>query len=158
MIQARVMNLLLSDQFAEDIICFHREAFAFFLERELLRAQRYSSFLTHVLFHIDDRLGDPDDVELLAGCIHENLRHTDILGSLDRETLAVLLLNCKAGNAEQIIQRLKVEFSARTAGLKTPRVRVSSVVFPTEANSPEAVLRLAIDRLHRPNGESLFLH
>lgn len=152
------MDRLLTDQFTHDLLCFHREAFSFFLERELLRAQRYSSFLTHVLFHIDDRTADLDDVELLAGCIHENLRRTDILGSLDRDTLAVLLLNCKAGNAERVVQRLKVEFSARTSGLKTPRVRVSSVVFPTEANSPEAVLRLAAERLYRPNGESLFLH
>lgn len=158
MVQVQVMDRLLSKQFAHELLCFHRDAFSFFLERELLRAQRYSSFLTHILFRIDNRGIDREDVELLAGCIHENLRHTDILGSLDRETLAVVLLNCKAGNADRVVQRLKVEFSARTSSLKTPRVRVSSVVFPTEANSPEAVLRMAAERLDRPNGDSLFIH
>lgn len=152
------MDPLLSNQFSQDFICFHRDAFSFFLERELLRAQRYSSFVTHASFRIDDSSANLDDLELLAGCIHENLRRTDILGSLDRDTLAVLLLNCKTGNSDPVVQRLKVEFSARTSGLKTPRVRVSTVVFPTEANSPEAVLRLAAERLYRPNGESFFLH
>lgn len=130
--------------------CFEKETFLYFLERELTRAQRYGEFVGLILLDIHQQGGIEEGVPCDAAVefLNRNLRKTDYVGALTESLLGIILLNSKPENTRRAVERLKSE-SLLYLMRRCPEaeLRASSAVFPAEANSLDALLSMARERL-----------
>lgn len=132
--------------------CIKKDAFFYFLRNEVTRAERYGFFVSLIVLKIDTAGLPPRAVgsatSEVAGFLSSQLRETDYVGYLDKQTLGVILLNAKPENTRLVMQRLRNSlFQAGIAKFKDQDLRVASVVYPTETNSFPALYERALERL-----------
>ena len=102
----------------EDTGLLKREAFLDVLEKEIARSRRHKTCATVCLLDItnhnhrlpSDQLAAEHLMDRAAAVLSDSLRNIDILGRFDTRTLAVLLVQTTAANAQKICRRLQRAF------------------------------------------------
>ena len=128
----------------------NRDLFLFILDIEVKRARRYQNFLCLVLFKIN-QLSKEGDREGLKACygtlsdlLMEEIRDSDIIGSLELDKLALLLpyADVKAG------ARVKSRFedALKYCGFKSRGVEVmiNQVCFPVNGSDTMELIKGAL--------------
>jgi Diguanylate cyclase, GGDEF domain len=126
-------------------------AFEFVLDSELKRAVRSQNFLTLVIVEAsrewDGVLVTVDDGTLLevAQVIAKDMRDTDLIGRIDRGTMAVVLLDADFDDSTRVIDRIvsridDYEFT------NTLRIAVGAACYPTHAVDAVSLKRQAMSR------------
>jgi len=126
-------------------------AFEFVLDSELRRAVRSQNFLTLVIVEAsrewDGVLVTADDGTLLemAHVIAKDMRDTDLIGRIDRGTMAVVLLDADFNDSTRVIDRIvsridDYEFT------NTLRIAVGAACYPTHAIDAVSLRRQAMSR------------
>ena len=128
------------------IECFNSEGFEFFLTRELAESMRYAYFSAFSLFRVNG-VEDGEGLERLARCLTRNVRKTDFVGRVDQDTIGIILQHATVDSAAQVLERLKRELINVFGGRHIETIRDAVAVFPTEANTLEALKDLAWSRL-----------
>lgn len=108
-------SLYLSCSLDEDTGMLNREAFLNSLDNEIRRALRFNAPMSLCLLEFDD-IGNefgasPLDAERffceMAATVSDSFRKIDIVGRLDRSTVAVILVRTMASSIDDILGRLK---------------------------------------------------
>jgi GGDEF domain-containing protein len=152
------MNLRFTDRLSPvlephvptNLVCFTSQIFHFFLDRELVEAERYGNYTAFLLFRIDeaDAHSDHGAIQELIKCVSGNIRETDYLGSVDSRTIGVILKNATVESTARVVERLGDEISlCLTHDERATEFEISSAVYPTEANTYDSLTSLASDRL-----------
>jgi len=125
--------------------CFNSDFFKFFLERELAESNRYGYFSGYALFRMDE--ADDEAIKKLVRCLSSNVRNTDYVGLLDGQTVALILQHASVEATSSVLHRLEGEVSSVLPPRDGHAIRGSYAVFPTEANTQDALTSLAERRL-----------
>ncbi len=134
-------------------ILLHPGIFLSFLDKNLARAERYNHFVSILLFKPEglQRLRQDSGLDRLARALANNVRKSDSVGSIQKGTLAVILLHSSINGAEIVLERLKFEGLIGLSGEpQKVDLKGSYAVYPSEANSLESLCDLAIQRLAEP--------
>jgi hypothetical protein len=126
-----------------------RDLFLFLLDMEVKRARRYQNFLSILILKlVRNSLGNSDEgleacYSMLVGLLNEEMRESDIIGSLAEDGLIVLLpyADITAGS----IVRNRFEALLKYYDLKGNgyEVSVRQVGFPTNGTSSIDLIRKA---------------
>jgi GGDEF domain-containing protein len=128
-----------------------RAAFAFVLESELKRADRYQNYLTLVTVETwrewEEMTVTADDgtLEEVAGVIRREIRDTDMVGHSDVGMLCLMLLDANFEQSAGVIERLITRIQA----YKFPtalRIAIGAACYPTHAIVAESLKRQALSR------------
>jgi len=129
-----------------------RQFLLFLLEKELSRAERYNHFASFLLFRIE---GLPKKEEApalgrLAKALANEVRHSDYVGTMDNETLGVIVPYASVETAPKVLERLRSESLLCLSEIhRKLDLKTSFVVYPAEADSLEPLVDLALRRLRR---------
>ena len=135
------------------------------LELELARAQRYEHGLSLIFLDIDDfknvndTLGHPEGDRVLrelAKLVHATLRGTDLAGRMGGDEFAVILIESDERASGHFLARLMDGIDELVAkGDLPPGFGVSPGVahFPSEAADPDALFRVADERLYEAKAQ-----
>jgi len=134
------------------LVCLDRQLLLFLLEKELSRAERYNHFASFLLFRIEGlpKKKEASALGRLAEALANEVRGSDYVGTTDKETLGVIVPYASAETAPRVLKRLRSESLLclsqvhRKLDLKT-----SFAVYPTEADSLDTLVDLALRRLRR---------
>jgi len=126
-------------------------AFEFVLDGELKRAVRSQNFLTLVVVETarewEGVLVSADDgtVQEVAQLIGRDVRDTDLLGHIDRGTIALVLLDTDFEHSTQVVDRIvsRIESYEFPTAL---RIAVGAACYPTHAVDAESLKRQALSR------------
>ncbi len=133
-------------------VCLDRQFLLFLLEKELSRAERYNHFASFLLFRIK---GLPKQEEApalgrLAKALANKVRHSDYVGTMDHETLGVIVPYASVETAPKALERLRSESLLCLSQIhRKLDLKTSFVVYPAEAESLEPLVDLALRRLGR---------
>jgi GGDEF domain-containing protein len=128
----------------------HRDLFLFLLDLEVKRARRYQNFLCLMLFKIkqfsqeDNRGGLKACYQALRGLLMEEIRESDIIGSLESDKLVVLLpyADAKAGAHVQFrFEDALKYYDFKSKGLE---VMIDQVCFPINGADTMDLIRRAL--------------
>ena len=130
---------------------YKKPFFMYFLKHEAARAERYNSFFSLLLLQVqgDSPYSQPE-LDYLTFLLGNHVRGTDHLGTLGRGALAVILLNASREGSLIVLERLTADLGLNASSELREKLRLSFAVYPTEANSAEALHALAWDRLPDP--------
>jgi diguanylate cyclase (GGDEF)-like protein len=138
----------------------NHQAFTRELELELERSGRYEHGVTLVFFDFDhfkqinDTMGHPEGDRVLrqvAELLRGALRRSDLAGRMGGDEFAAFLVETDETAGGTFLQRLHEQVDALIVDGKLPaRVTVSAGLahFPSEADSAEALFKLADQRLY----------
>ena len=139
----------------------NHQAFTSALEQELERARRYRHPLALAFLDIDrfkrvnDTLGHPEGDRALrrvAMLLRENVRVSDIAGRMGGDEFAAALVETDEDGAARFVERVGERVDELVAAGELPRgFRISAGVahFPAEAETADALFRLADARLYQ---------
>jgi GGDEF domain-containing protein len=140
-----------NDLFVEGSRLLTPSAFEVVLSGELKRAVRSQCFLTLVLLETRrewDGLEMPADegsVKEVAQVIGREVRETDPIGTTDKGSLAVVLLDADFDSSTRVIDRLVTRID--NYDFPTPlRISVGAACYPTHAVDAESLKRQALSR------------
>jgi diguanylate cyclase (GGDEF)-like protein len=150
----------LADQARRDPLTslLNHQAFSEALDDEVERAARYDHGLTLVFFDVDhfkevnDTLGHIEGDRVLrrvADVASTNLRSSDLAGRMGGDEFAVLLLQTDKHGGDRFLQRFRRGLDELRAKGDLPEgfsVSAGCAHFPTEAGTPEGLLRLSDHR------------
>lgn len=145
-VNARIASIL-DGSFGWEVACFNPDGFYYCLARELAEAMRYGHFAGFLLFRVESRNGG-DEVHRLVRFLGRNVRDTDFIGLLDGRTVGVILQYATVENTRRVLQRLRGEIRNWFPD-EEPPIHAALAVFPSEANTLEALQVLAQDRLEQ---------
>ena len=77
------------------------------VQREKRRAERSKSPISLVSYRLEEDAQDPYQLERLLAALHGSKRETDVLGHVNKGTVAVLCPNTDEAGAQSFIQKLK---------------------------------------------------
>jgi hypothetical protein len=126
-------------------------AFAFVLDSELKRADRYQHYLTLLTIEACREwegmtvTADDGTLEEVARVIRREIRDTDMVGHADKGTLGLMLLDADFDQSARVIERL----IARIENYKFPttlRIAIGAACYPTHAIVAESLKRQALSR------------
>ena len=126
-------------------------AFAFVLESEIKRADRYQNYLTLVTVEACREwegmtmTADDGTLEEVAGVIRPEIRDTDMMGHTDRGTLGVMLLDADFEQSARVIERLTPRIQAYTFP-NALRIAIGAACYPTHAIVADSLKRQALSR------------
>jgi len=131
------------------IHCIKRENFLYFLEQEVMRAERYHFYVSLLLIRSNG--ADQHSLEELANFLSTQLRTTDYLGIIDEITIGIIILNAKSENSQIVLERLKSDFlrAGSRRGPAAKKLAAALAVYPTEANTLRSLYATALKRLGR---------
>lgn len=131
------------------IPCIKRDNFLYFLEQEVVRAERYHFYVSLLL--IRSHGADHQSLEELADFLSTHLRITDYLGIIDKITVGIIILNAKPENSRVVLERLKSDFldGRNKSGTAKKKLVAALSVYPTEANTLKSLYSTALRRLDR---------
>jgi PleD family two-component response regulator len=118
----------------------NRDLFLFLLELEVKRARRYQNFLCLMLFKINSfpKEGNGGDLkacyQTLSDLLLEEVRESDIIGSLELNKLMVLLPYADGKAGAHVKSRLEVAlkyFDFKSKGLE---IMIDQVCFPVNGS------------------------
>jgi hypothetical protein len=126
-------------------------AFEFVLDNELKRAVRSQNYLTLVAVEASREwegmtvTADEGTMQQVAQLIGREVRDTDLLGHIDKGTLAVVLLDSDFDHSTHVIERLVSRIESYE--FPTPlRIAVGAACYPTHAIDAESLKRQAMSR------------
>lgn len=128
----------------------HRDLFLFLLELEVKRARRYQNFLCLMLFKIKrfPEEGDGGDLkacyQTLSDLLVEEIRESDIIGSLELNKLIVLLPYADVKAGAQVKSRCEVAlnyFDFKSKGLE---ILIDQVCFPVNGTDTMDLIKKAL--------------
>ncbi len=123
------------------------------LEREALRAVRYSYFLSVLLMQLDQG-GDLRTMAMMAGLVGRSLRRTDLIGRIRSDRFSAILHHAEPegiGRAGERIRRGAAALCShpRSKGRSGRTVSIGGVCFPAHTSEPLSMLTLADTLLKR---------
>lgn len=133
-------------------VCLDRQFLLFLLEKELSRAERYNHFASFLLFRIEGlpKKEQATSVGRLAKALANEVRHSDYVGAMDKETLGVIVPYASVETAPKVLKRLRSESLLCLSQIhRKLDLKTSCVVYPAEADSLEPLVDLALKRLRR---------
>ncbi|GAB4124916.1 MAG: hypothetical protein Kow001_21540 [Acidobacteriota bacterium] len=145
-VNARIASIL-DGSFGWDVACFKPDGFYYCLARELAESMRYGHFAGFLVFRLESRNGG-DEIHRLVRFLGRNVRDTDFIGLLDGRTVGVILQYATVENTRRVLQRLRSEIKSCFPD-EEPRIHAASAVFPSEANTLDALQGLARERLEQ---------
>ncbi len=143
-VNARIASIL-EGSFGWDVACFNPDGFHYCLARELAESMRYGHFAGFLVFRVEGCNGG-DEVHRLVRFLGRNVRDTDFIGLLDRRTVGVILQYATVENTRRVLQRLREEIRGWFPEEEI-QILAASAVFPSEANTMDALENLAQERL-----------
>jgi hypothetical protein len=126
-------------------------AFAFVLESEIKRADRYQNYLTLVTVEASREwegmtvTADDGTLEEVAGVIRREIRDTDMVGHTEKGILGLMLLDADFDQSARVIERLL----SRIQAYEFPnalRIAIGAACYPTHAIVAESLTRQALSR------------
>ena len=146
------LGSLLQPGFSQDLFCFAPSSFFYFLERDLIQSERYGNYAAFLLCRVGPgQNGQEQQTKEVVRCLSRNIRATDALGMVDDRTVGVVLQNATVPNTCKVAERLKEEVSLHLRAFDNSADWILSfAVYPTEANTFEALRSLAESRLDQP--------
>ena len=150
----------LADQARRDPLTglLNHQAFSDVLARELERAERYGHGLTLIFVDLDrfkqvnDTLGHMEGDRVLhrvASAASSLLRGSDVAGRMGGDEFAVLLLEADKNAGDRFLRRFRAGLSELVGREELPEFfdySAGTAHFPTEAETADALLRLADTR------------
>jgi GGDEF domain-containing protein len=128
----------------------NRDLFLFILDIEVKRSRRYQNFLCLVLFKIRQFLQEGDREGLkacyrtLSDLLVEEIRESDIVGSLELDKLAILLpyADAKAGaHAKSRFEDALKYYDFRSKGIE---IMIDQVCFPINGSDTMDLIKRAL--------------
>lgn len=128
----------------------NRELFLFLLDLEVKRARRYQNFLCLVFFKIKQFSQEDNGGALkacykaLGGLLMEEIRESDIIGSLDLNKLVVLLPYADLQGGSHVKSRFEDAlryYDFKSGGLE---VMIDQVCFPVHGTGTMDLIRKAL--------------
>ena len=126
-------------------------AFEFVLENELKRAIRSQNYLTLVAVEASREwegmtvTADEGTLHQVAQLIGREVRDTDLIGHIDKGTIALVLIDADFDHSTRVIDRLV----SRVENYEFPtplRIAVGAACYPTHAVDAESLKRQAMSR------------
>jgi hypothetical protein len=140
---AEGVTAILEPSFPPETRCFNCGGFQFFLAREVAEANRYGYFTAYALFRLVPSDGG-EHLKKLVETLSRSIRATDYIGVLDQSTVGVIFQHATVQNAKLVLERLRGELKWALIKGNGVSLRDACGVFPTEANTLEA-LRLSVE-------------
>jgi hypothetical protein len=140
------VRAILEPSMPPETACFNADGFRFFLTRELAESNRYGHFSALAIFRIQGP-GSGGQVERLVRCLAQGTRATDFMGRLNTDTVGIIIQHATIENARRVMERLHEEVARSFPSPEDASVKGTIAVFPTEANTQEALTDLAQRRL-----------
>ena len=124
--------------------------FLFFLDKELARAERYTHFVSILLFQPAglQKSEQGSKFDQLAQALAKNVRKSDYVGNIKEGILGIIVMHSNIEGARIVLERLR--FEALLCLADDPQkscLKASYAVYPSEANSLDSLCDLAIQRL-----------
>jgi len=126
-------------------------AFEFVLENELKRAIRSQNYLTLVAVEASREwegmtvTADEGTLQQVAQLIGREVRDTDLLGHIDKGTIALVLIDADFDHSTRVIDRLVSRIE--NYEFPTPlRIAVGAACYPTHAVDADSLKRQAMSR------------
>ena len=126
-------------------------AFEFVLDNELKRAVRSQNYLTLVAVEASREwegmmvTADEGTMQQVAQLIGREVRDTDLLGHIEKGTLAIVLLDSDFEHSTRVIDRLVARIE--NYEFATPlRIAVGAACYPTHAVDADSLKRQAMSR------------
>jgi hypothetical protein len=114
------------------------------IEEELERAKRFDLRLSLVLIDIPGRpSGVRDAASLMQDAVRQELRGSDVLGTMDGDRVAALLTHTDSSGSSQAVGRLRRRLGEAAGRLKLAGVTVGHAAFSPECRTAEALLSQA---------------
>ncbi len=132
-----------------------RDLFLFLLDLEVKRARRYQNFLCLVLFKIkqsfreDSRGGLKECYQTLSDLLMEQVRESDIIGSMELDKLLVLLPYADSQAAAHVKSRFEDALKYYDFGSKGFEITIDQVCFPVNGTDTIDLIRKASEDRQR---------
>jgi GGDEF domain-containing protein len=129
----------------------NREIFLYFLDLEVKRARRYQNFFSILILKLvqlsnhDNSSGLHTSYKQLSRLVREELRESDILGSLGEDKLAALLPYADVSAGEQAKSHFEASlkyFDFEQAGYE---VRIDQVCFPLHGTDTADLIKKVLE-------------
>jgi GGDEF domain-containing protein len=128
----------------------NRDLFLFILDIEVKRSRRYQNFLCLVLFKIKQFLqeGDREDLETcyrtLSDLLTEEIRESDIIGSLELDKLVVLLPYADVKAGAHVKSRFEDALKYYDLKKKGFEIMIDQVCFPVNGSDTIDLIKGAL--------------
>ena len=114
------------------------------IEEELERAKRFDLRLSLVLVDIPGpALGGDDATSLMQDAVRQELRGSDVLGTMNGDRVAALLTHTDGSGSHQVVGRLRRRLGEAAGRLRLAGVTVGYAAFSPECRTAEALLSQA---------------
>jgi GGDEF domain-containing protein len=126
-----------------------KNLFLFLLDLEVKRARRYQNFLCVLLLKVNKSSGNGNGAELescyetLSHLLGAEMRETDIIGSLEKDQLAVLLPYADVSAGGHVKTRFEGTLKFYDFGSKGYEVSVHQISFPGDGTDIRDLLEKA---------------
>ena len=126
-------------------------AFEFVLDNELKRAVRSQNYLTLVAVEASREwegmmvTADEGTMQQVAQLIGREVRDTDLLGHIEKGTLAIVLLDSDFEHSTRVIDRLVARIENYEFATQL-RIAVGAACYPTHAVDADSLKRQAMSR------------
>jgi hypothetical protein len=136
-----------------------RKVFDVFVAMEVQRGLRYQNFISLLLLEIARQTG-PDSwlhLERVVRLLSNEIRETDLITTIDSNTVGLVLLYSDKTVAQKVAERLTsriLECLALPALEADPGFRMGGACFPTDATDLKGLLSAAGAMLEHARGQS----
>lgn len=114
------------------------------IEEELERAKRFDLRLSLVLIDIPGTVsGDLDATTIMKDAVRQELRGSDVLGTMNGDRLAALLTHTDGVGSHKVAGRLRRRLGEAAGRLNVPGVTVGFAAFSPECRTAQALLAQA---------------
>ena len=111
------------------------------IEEELERARRFDLRLSLVVIALPDTAaGAPDAALAVQDAVRQELRGSDVLGTMDRDRIAALLTHTDASGSHHVVRRLRRRLGAAAGDFDLAGVTLGHAAFSAECGTAEALL------------------
>ncbi|MGA2316996.1 MAG: diguanylate cyclase [Thermodesulfobacteriota bacterium] len=128
----------------------NRDLFLFLLDLEVKRARRYQNFLCLMLLKIKPFLKEDDGGglqachQILSNLLMEEIRESDIIGSLKLDKLAVLLPYADVKAGDHVKSRFEDALKYYDFKSKGVEVMIDQVCFPIDGTDTTDLIKRAL--------------
>lgn len=158
-LKERLLLLKKRGEFDEETQLCSQAYFERRLAQELRRAERYCEFLSLVLIDVSSVLVEQSSqrkakvLKSMGGLIGESIRATDILASLGKNRLALMLTETPKEGAFCLAERLSEMISSTTlpeelSAFQGETINIGIASFPEDGNDQEDLLQVACSPLN----------
>jgi GGDEF domain-containing protein len=113
------------------------------IEEELERAKRFDLRLSLVIVDIPPATGVDRATSLMQDAVRQELRGSDVLGTMNGDRLAALLTHTDGAGSNKVVGRLRQRLGETATRLNLAGVRIGHAAFSPECRTAEALLSQA---------------